>query len=391
MAMSGNDNARAHDFLASAKAGCRTPLGPPELCREHGGDIFAWARRIGLDPTEIIDFSASINPLGPPAMARRAFLKSYGDIACYPDVEVRELRDALARRHGVKPEEVLLGNGSTQLIYLLCRALRPRRGLVVSPAFSEYANALKLVDARVQAYFLSAEDGFTLSLEEFMKEWEESVDMVFLSNPNSATGQVIPRGHMQEMARLALKKRSFLVVDEAFMDFVESESIKDLIRENPYLIVLRSLTKYYSIPGLRLGYLLTHSQTAEVMAPHQEPWSVNGPAQKVALACLADATFSSKTARWLERERTFLLKGLAQVRGLHPYPSKVNFVLVGLDGIGITAPELRSHLLRKKILIRSCDSFSGLGSKYFRAAVRLRKNNARLIEGLEDIMGSSST
>lgn len=367
------------------------PLEHPDLCKEHGGDIFAWARRTGLDPKEIIDFSASVNPLGPPPGARKAFVESYGEIARYPDAEVHELREALARCHGLKPEEALLGNGSTQLIYVLCRALRPQRGLVVLPAFSEYSNALKLVDAKVRSYFLSAEDGFTLSVAEFMKAWEEGADMVFLSNPNSATGQVIPRGHMQEVARLALRKKSFLVVDEAFMDFAESESIKDLVRENPYLIVLRSLTKYYSIPGLRVGYLLTNSRTVKLFASHQEPWSVNGPAQKVALACLADATFSSKTTKWLEREPPFLLKGLAQMKGLHPYPSKANFVLVGLDHGRITAPELRAHLLRKRILIRSCDSFSGLGAKYFRVAVRLRKDNARLLEGLEDIMGSSLT
>ncbi|OGS01653.1 MAG: threonine-phosphate decarboxylase [Elusimicrobia bacterium RIFCSPLOWO2_12_FULL_59_9] len=366
-----------------------TPWECLDLCREHGGDVFAWSRRSGLDPREIIDFSANINPLGPPPGARKAFVESYGEIARYPDVEVHELRAALADRHGVTPAGVVLGNGSTQLIYLLCRALRPRKGLVVLPAFSEYANALKLAGARVRSHLLSVEDGFAFALAEFMKEWEEGADMVFLSNPNSATGQVIPRGSMRAMARFALRKKSLLVVDEAFMDFVESESIKDLVQGNPYLIVLRSLTKYYSIPGLRLGYLLTHRRTAEMLAPYQEPWSVNGPAQKVALACLAESTFSSRTTQWLQREKLFLLKGLAKVKGLHPYPSQVNFVLVGLDRIGINATELRSYLLQKSILIRSCDSFFGLGSRYFRVAVRLRKDNARLLKGLEEIMGPS--
>jgi len=365
------------------------PLERLNLCKEHGGDVFAWARRMGLNPTEIIDFSASVNPLGPPPGARKAFVESYGEITRYPDVEVHELREALARRHGLKPEEVFLGNGSTQLIYLLCRALRPQRGLVVFPAFSEYANALKLVGAKIRSYFLSAEDGFTLSLEELMRAWEQGADMVFLSNPNSATGELIPRGEIREVARLALRKRRFLVVDEAFMDFVENESIQDLVQGNPYLIVLRSLTKYYSIPGLRAGYLLTHGRIAALLAAHQEPWSVNGPAQKVALACLADATFSSKTAHWLQREAPFLIKGLAQVNGLRPHRSRVNFVLVGLDRVGTTATELRSHLLQKRILIRPCDSFSGLGSNYFRVAVRLRKDNVRLLNGLEDVMNPS--
>ena len=322
-------------------------------------------------------------------MARRAFLKSYGEIARYPDVEVHELKEALARHRGVKPEEVHLGNGSTQLIYLLCRALKPRKALVVLPAFSEYANALKLVDAKIQPYFLSAEDGFTLPLQEFMEGWEEGLDMVFLSNPNSATGQVIPRATMEEFARLALKKRILLVVDEAFIDFVESESVKELIRGNPYLIVLRSLTKYYSIPGLRVGYLLAQRRTVELLASHQEPWSVNGPAQRVALGCLNDATFRSKTSRWLERERGFLLNALARLKGLCPLPSQVNFILVRLTGVKANALDLRRFLIQRRTLIRACDSFLGLGPKYFRVSVRLRRDNTHIVKGLGDFMRSS--
>jgi threonine-phosphate decarboxylase len=387
MALPYHINNLAPDFSANAENHFRTLLKPLDLQREHGGNVFAWARRVGLDPEEMTDFSASTNPLGPPPIARRAFLKSCREISRYPDVEVYELKEALARCHRVKPEEVLLGNGSTQLIYLLCRALRPRKGLVVIPAFSEYGNALRLVGAKVQSYSLLAEDGFTLPLQEFMKRWEKDLDMIYLSNPNSVTGQMIPRGEIKKIARLALKNRIFLIVDEAFMDFVESESVKELIRWNPYLVVLRSLTKYYGIPGMRIGYLLAQRTTVDLLALHQEPWSVNRPAQTVALACLKDATFRLKTSGWLEHERAFLMNGLASMKGIHPYPSRANFVLVGLDEIGANALELRSFLLRQGILIRTCDSFLGLGSDYFRVAVRLRRDNVRLLKALKDFVG----
>lgn len=356
--------------------------------REHGGDVFAWARKAGLDPNEITDFSASINPLGPPPIARRAFLKSYWEISRYPDVEVQELKEALARHHEVKPEEVLLGNGSTQLIYLLCQTLRPRKALVVFPAFSEYSNALKLVGAKVQSFFLSQEDNFRLPLEQFMQEWREGVEMIFLSNPNSVTGQVTPRVDMEKVALLALQKKIFLVVDEAFVDFAEDESVKGLIRENPYLIVLRSLTKYYALPGLRIGYLLAQRPVIEGLACHQEPWSVNAPAQRVALACLTDATFRLKTSRWLEREKTFLMKGLASIRGVCPHSSAVNFILAVLQGVEASALDLHSFLLRHRILIRPCNSFLGLGADHFRVAIRLKRDNVRFLRALEDFICS---
>jgi len=344
---------------------------------------------MGVDAKEIIDFSSSINPLGPPPTARRAFLKSFSEISRYPDEEGHELKEALAERHGIKADQVLLGNGSTQLIHLLCRALRPRKALVVVPAFSEYDNALKLMGTEIQPYSLLAKNEFRLPIQDYIDGWGHGLEMIFLANPNSVTGRIVPRKEMEEIIRIALNRRVFLVVDEAFMDFAEPESIKDCIQENPYLIVLRSLTKYYALPGLRIGYLLAQRRTVKLLGLHQEPWSVNGPAQRVALACLEDTTFGSKTFRWLERERTFLLNAIADLEGLRTFPSQVNFVLVRLEGVKTNALDLRRFLLQRKTLIRACDTFLGLGRNYFRVAVRVRKDNAQLVQGIRHFLRSS--
>jgi threonine-phosphate decarboxylase len=287
----------------------------------------------------------------------------------------------LAKRLEMKPAELLLGNGSTQLIYLLCLAFRPRKALVVGPAFSEHANALKLAGAKVRFLFLAADDDFKFSTEEFMGEWEKDDDVVFLTTPNSVSGQLIPRAEIEKIVRIAANRKTFLVVDEAFVDFVEGESVKHLIQDNPYLIVLRSLTKYYALPGLRLGYIVAHPRRVAQLAGYLEPWSVNGPAQKVALACLADASFGLKTERWLQRERNFLAQALTSLKGFQPYPSSTNFLLVRLAD-KTDALELRSFLLSKKILIRACNSFAGLGIDYFRVAVRRRNDNRQLLEAL---------
>jgi threonine-phosphate decarboxylase len=377
--MSGHGHSLARDICADLDR--RTVAS--QVDREHGGDVHAWAKQARIRPAEIIDFSASINPLGPPTSARKAFQKSYEEIPRYPDPYGEELKEALANRHGMRPEELLLGNGSTQLIYLLCFALRPCKALVAGPAFSEHANALKLAGAKVRFLSLAADDSFRFSTEKFTAVWAKDDDMAFLTTPNSVTGQLIPRAEIEKIARLALIKRKFLVVDETFIDFVEGESVKQLIRENPYLIVLRSLTKFYALPGLRLGYLLAHSRTVAQFAAYLEPWSVNGPAQKVALACLADRSFGLKTGRWLQRERNFLAQALIALKGFLPYPSSANFLLVRIAN-NASAAGLRSFLLNKKILIRACNSFAGLGSDHFRVAVKRRKDNRLLLEALRE-------
>jgi threonine-phosphate decarboxylase len=167
------------------------------------------------------------------------------------------------------------------------------------------------------------------------------------------------------------------------MDFAEAESSKKLVRNNPYLIILRSLTKFYALAGLRLGYLIAHNQTVARFAAYLEPWSVNGPAQKVALACLADRSFGLTTERWLCRERDFLTRRLEPLERFYAYPSHANFLLLRIAGRG-DAVELRTFLLRKKIIVRVCDSFAGLGSNHCRIAVRRRKDNRLLLGSLAE-------
>jgi threonine-phosphate decarboxylase len=383
--MSGHGDSLARDFRAAVDD---TRL-EPRLDREHGGDVEAWARNAGIEADEILDFSASINPLGPPASAHKAFIKSYGEISRYPDPYGVKLKEALATRHGVKPAEVLVGNGSTQLIYLLCIALRPRTALVVGPAFSEYGNALALAGANIRSFSLSPTDGFQFLTERLMEIWGKDCDIVFLATPNSVTGQLIPITEIEKIADVAFARKSLVVVDEAFIDFGEGESVKALARQNPYLIVLRSLTKYYALPGLRLGYLLGEASRVTQLAAYEEPWSVNGPALNVALACLEDKGFATRTARWLERERKFLSERLAALEGFQPFASKTNFLLVKIERNAGDAFRLRSFLLRRKILIRACDSFAGLGNDYFRIAVKRRRDNRCLLRALEEWTASS--
>ena len=310
-------------------------------------------------------------------------MESYAEILRYPDPYGDKLKEALAERHGLSPTEVLIGNGSTQIIYLLCAALRPRNALIVGPAFSEYANALTLIGAKVASFNLSPDNGFQFSTKRLSAAWDKDCDIVFLATPNSVTGQMIPKVEIEKVAHIALARKTIVVIDEAFVDFAETESIKALVRRNPYLIVLRSLTKYYALPGLRLGYLLGETGKVAELAAYQEPWSINGPALNVALASLKDSIFATKTERWLERERKFLFERLTALAGLHPLASRTNFLLVKIERSHGDALRLRSFLLQKNILIRACDTF-GLGVNYFRIAIKQRKDNQRLLAALTE-------
>ena len=382
--MPGHGDSFARDFRAAVDIALA-----PRLDRTHGGDVGALAHSAGIEAGEILDFSASINPLGPPASARKAFVKSYGEISRYPGPYGKKLKEALAERHGMSPAEVLVGNGSTQLIYLLCAALRPRTALVVGPAFSEYANALRLGGANISQFTLNPDDAFQFSMPRFMAAWDKDCDIVILATPNSVTGRLIPRAEIETIARVAVRRKSFVLVDEAFIDFVEKESVETLVRQNPYLIVLRSLTKYYALPGLRLGYLFGETRRVAQLASYQEPWSVNAPALSVAIACLGDGSFTMKTEHWLADERKFLLDRLTAIKELHPFASQANFLLVKIDRADFDALQLRSFLSTKKILIRACDTFAGLGVNYFRVAVKRRKDNLRLLAALRERLSSS--
>lgn len=287
----------------------------------------------------------------------------------------------------MNPTEILLGNGSTQLIYLLCTALRPSTALIVGPAFSEYANALTLSGTRIRGHSLLADHSFLFSADAFFAAWEKDCNLVFLANPNSVTGQLIPHKTIEKIADTALMRRTTVVVDEAFIDFIETASAKRLVRANPYFLVLRSLTKFYGIPALRLGYLLGDAQRIEQFALHQEPWSISGPALHVASVCLNDTAFAGTTERWLERERRFLFHQLQCLKGLRPFASKANFLLVQIEHRRAGARDLRDFLLRRKLLVRACDSF-GLGGNYFRVAVRRRPDNRRLLVALRQWLDS---
>ncbi len=356
---------------------------------DHGGTVFASARSLGIAPEELLDFSASINPLGPAPGVREAVCSSFEKVLHYPDRESFELRRTLADIHRVGIDNLVVANGSTELIYLLPRLLPGAKGLIIAPAFSEYAQALNRAGWQTGHLLLSAANGFALSLEKLAERLAEGFDLLFLCNPANPTGTLLPVTMIEAILRLCRQAGTFLVLDEAFMDFCEEASAKGLIAESGGGIVLRSMTKFYAIPGLRLGYAIGHVDVIRQCSDLLEPWSVNTPAQVAGVASLASVDYRERTLRYVSTEHEALARGLAELPGLSPFPSAANYLLVEMRN-GLSAAELRSRLLEKRILIRDCANFQGLDGRFFRVAVRTTEENRRLLAALAEELGEFS-
>jgi threonine-phosphate decarboxylase len=354
---------------------------------DHGGTVFATARSLGIDVGELVDFSASINPLGPPPGVRERVAAAFDRLVHYPDSDGTLLSGLLAQRHGVAPDCLCLGNGSTELIYLIPRLAAGSRALLIAPTFSEYGRALHLAGWQCDRHYLSASTRFALDLDLLATDLDRGYDLLFLCNPGNPTGRLYGRDEVAGVIGLCREHGTLLVLDEAFMDFCEEESAKDLVVDGGAGVVLRSMTKFYGFPGLRLGYALAEPELAARLAALRPPWSVNTLAQEAGLAALADPDYTERTREYVERERERLADGLAELRGVTVYPGAANYLLAELNG-GMTAAELQRALLARRLLIRDCAGFAGLDDRFFRVAVRTGRENELLLAALGDVLGS---
>lgn len=350
---------------------------------KHGGDIFGAAQRLGVPLSAIMDFSASINPLGLSPGARHRLKKELGLVCHYPDERKADLRNLVASRENIDPESILFGNGATQLLHLIPHHLKPRKALLAQPAFSEYAAALRSSGCRIREYRLLPKRCFRIELDEFLRALgNEAPDMLILANPNNPTGAVIPPETLSAIVDLCLRRRIYFVADESFIDFTSQPSLVRLASRQRYLVVLRSFTKFFAIPGLRIGYLVAHPSMVKKLSYQQEPWSVNTLAVIAAAESIADSAFRGKSRSLIARELRYLSAGLSRLGWLVPYPSEANFLLVRIQHKGIRANHLIRELEAMRILIRDCADFRGLGQKHIRIAIRSRKENRCLLEAL---------
>jgi len=351
----------------------------------HGGNIYAVARETGRSPGHLVDFSASINPLGPSRRALRAIISGLRFAAHYPDPDCTVLREALAGRHAVRPEQVLIGNGSSELIALLPRSLSISCGLVIGPTFSEYARAIDLHGATVIPLSANRNERYRPPVKEaieVLRRPSAAIDAVFLCHPNSPTGQAVDSDDVCALVEAANRRRAWAIIDETFVEYCEERSVLSRLAAFSRMIVLRSFTKFYALPGLRIGYAAGHEDVMRRIRALLPPWSVNTPAQHAALASLEDIPYARRSRSFMERERPRLMQALAAIPGVTVYPAAANFLLVELP-CGSRTGRIIHHLREKGLLVRDCSSVSGISEGTIRIAVRSAAENLRLVRALQ--------
>lgn len=355
---------------------------------EHGGGVWRTARELGIPASEILDFSASINPLGIPDGVLRAAREALAASVHYPEIDASSLREALAAFHGLPAAQILPGSGSTELIYLFPRVLRPRRALLVTPAFSEYARALEQSGTALDVFPLDPENGFRLDPERLLHALSPETDLILFANPGNPTGVGLDPAAVEGVARGA-REQALVAVDEAFVDFCPELSVIDRVPAHGNLFVFRSLTKFYAIPGLRAGYLAGPPRAMARLAAAQLPWSLSTPSLAAAKACLGEEEYRRETLATIPVLRESLAGGLSKL-GLTVYPSRANFILARLEKPGWNVAAVAAALCRRGILIRNCANFPPLDGRYLRVAVRGEEENARLLSALEDVLAGAA-
>jgi len=331
-----------------------------------------------------VDFSANINPLGLPKGVKNIITNNIHSIIHYPDSECTDLKDTLKKYLKIGSENLLIGNGSAELIFLLVRALKPKKVLIPIPTFSEYETAVNLADGKCVFIKAKETNNFEIKIEQIIK-CLPGMDLVFLCNPNNPTGSVISRENFLLLLKNCKKYNVTLVIDEAFIDFlknVEALTMVKIAAESSNIIVLRSLTKFFAIPGLRIGYLIGNKKIVENISKFQPAWSVNFIAQLVGKEVIKDTSYIKQTREYILKEKEIFFKKLKMMSGLKPYPPSANFILCKLTGNKFNSKTLSGFLSRKGILIRDCSNFRGLNNKFFRVAVRKRNENLLLINEL---------
>ncbi|WP_256757021.1 threonine-phosphate decarboxylase CobD [Cohnella sp. WQ 127256] len=354
----------------------------------HGGDILTASSFFGINSQDWLDYSANINPLGPPKQVMEALREGISAIVNYPDPAHRQLKQMIADKLSVHVNQLLIGNGAAECMALALLGLEIEKVGVVAPCFSEYAQLAQDFGAEVVTVVGREENGFNANPDD-LHVLLEQVDLLFLGHPNNPTGLTYSLEQLREIANRAELTSTYLVLDEAFIDFIPQEQRVTLLPElksYPHVILIHSMTKFYAIPGLRLGYAVAAPELIQKMGRKQVTWSVNGMALLAGQACLQPevAAYETETRELISRERSYLITEITKRLGWQVWSGEANFLLIRLSAPW-TASKLQQALGPKAVMVRSCAMYEGLTERDIRIAVRDREDNERILQAFEEV------
>lgn len=357
----------------------------------HGAEVYGAAKETGVKPQEILDFSSSVNPLGPSTKALEAAQSAFSAIAAYPDTNSNILREVIASRHsGITKDNIVVGNGSTELMYLFAESFlrKGEKALMAAPTFGEYEAAVRKTGECVK--FVRLGKDFQIEAESFRSAMA-GCKLLFLCNPNNPTSKLIPKNTLTEILDSALAQDILVFLDEDFLEFVDDEKALSMIGKigkYPNLFILRSFTKIFGLTGLRIGYGITSKEIADVLLCAKIPWNVNCLGQAAAVAAIEDQEHLKVTLDLIKKEKAWLQKELGAIESFSFSPPDANFFFIDIEKTGLTANALKHRMLKRGILIRDCSSFVGLNEFYIRVAVKTHAENVRLVEAFKKSLKS---
>ena len=374
------------------------------MSKIHGGNIFQFAHEQRIEPYEVVDFSANINPLGPSQRGLDALNVQLHYISHYPDATNDDVLNAIADTYGMDKHQIIVGNGAAELLYAICRLPGYTGAFVPAPGFSEYKEALEASKIPVLDIFYRPREDDNgkpyfevpyLALETFAAELkgQDGRIIVFLGNPNNPDGTLLDKDHIRTVASMLKDANSLLVIDESFIDFVGNDplqdnehSIRSLVNEFDNIIVVHSFTKFYAVPGLRIGAAFTNETLITQLQQYIPSWSVNTLAQAYTKAALNDVDYIKRTKQELNDERAFMYNALDAIEGITVYPPSANFILFQVNQEGITANYINEELKKYNMIVRNCDSYVGLTNHWVRIAIKDHDTNIKLVDKLTDIL-----
>ena len=379
----------------------------------HGGNIYKVFREKNIK--EILDYSSNINPYGIPESLKKRITENLEVLERYPDPDYVELRQKLANLNKVNLSDIILGNGATEIIFLFMKVINPKKILIVSPTFGEYERAVKATEIsgdtvslsssngdnknienkkiEIEYFELKESDDFKLNIGNLKNELEKKYDLLIICNPNNPTGKFLKLAQTEEILKECNKYDTKLFIDEAFIEFLADgmkESIINTEENKKNLFVTRAFTKFFAIPGLRLGYGMYFDKELEKkISEKKEPWSVNNFAEMAGSTVLDDAEYIEKTLKWIAEEKKYMYEKLNEISGMKVYETEVNFITGKIDeklfSEGLNVKILREKMLEQGILIRDASNFKFLDERFFRLAIKDRASNERVIEAMKEI------
>ena len=353
----------------------------------HGGNIYKKARELGISQDRIMDFSANISPLGIPEEIRQTVIASIDDMINYPDPECTRLREAIAENDKVREEWIACGNGGADLLFRLAFGMKPQKVLLPVPAFVEYEEALRTAGSGI-TYHRMDED--LLPKEDLISEITGEYDMLILCNPNNPTGLLLERDYLLRVLDKAKQEGVFLMLDECFLEICRGEenfTLKPYLEKYDNLIILKSFTKLYALPGIRLGYLLSSNpDVIEAVNRAGQSWSVSNLAQEAGICALSLKDYKEKVIDTVARELAYMKKEMAAMP-IRLYDGQANYLFFRAPG----REDLDRKLEKRGFMIRNCSNYVNLGRDYWRVAVKDHTSNCQLIRALRDILGEKTS